>query len=406
MTTNHIKAILTSMRAMVVKMLPAYKFYLGSTTETVTTQICHGVMSVKDGQTQGSGALTLDDASFAGFVEGETYTVVVNGVSGEYVAKPIGGDVVGVTNVVEIENPPEDYWVAAFVQGTCVYNISVSYANATISISQAKTFTTKKYQTKKLDNSLLPDSVESGIEAAQTTAENAVVVSRQNNKIIVADDSTVVDLTTAENSGISIVMATSDTVTIRLHPYTHVGVICNDRICTVKDTANNTFGFIPPGVICNALKSRSIYSLASADYGSYKIVSLSGNKMPADTLSDSDPGSPVIISGEQYVCAGSGRYNFAGIAVRTHNGKALMQVNGKMNVRTYLDQNTTNNEVQAITESDVGKNVNLCAYTGISGGILIVAKPIEATEDARRATIISVDTNSVGSVTSAVIWLY
>lgn len=405
MTTNHIKAILTSLRAMVIKMLPAYKFYLGSTTETTTTQIGHGVMSVEDGETHGSGALTLDDSSFAGFVEGETYTVAVNGVSGEYVAKVLAGNVM-VTNVVEPENLPEDLWAAAFDRGTCMYNVAGSYANATISISQTKTVTTKKYQTKKLDKSLLPDEVESGIEAAQTTAENAMVVARQNNNIIVADDSTVVDLTTAENSGISIVMATSDTVTIKLDPHTDVGVICNNGICTVKDPSNNTFGFIPPGVICNASRGRSIYSLVNADYGSYKIVSLSGNKTPADTLSDSDPGSPVIISGEQYVCAGAGRNNFAGIAVRTHNGKALMQVNGKMNVRTYLDQNATNNEVQAITESDVGKNVNLCAYTGISGGILIVAKPIEATEDARRATIISVDTNSVGSVTSAVIWLY
>lgn len=173
MTTNHIKAILTSLRAMVIKMLPAYKFYLGSTTETTTTQICHGVMSVMDGQTQGQGALTLDDASFAGFVEGETYTVVVNGVSGEYVAKPVGV-VLGVTNAAEMENLPEDLWAAAFGQGMCMYIVSGSYANATISISQAKTITTVKYQTKKLDKSLLPDGVESGIEAANTKSATAL----------------------------------------------------------------------------------------------------------------------------------------------------------------------------------------------------------------------------------------
>ena len=173
MTTNHIKAILTSLRAMVIKMLPAYKFYLGSTTETVTTQICHGVMSVRDGQTQGQGALTLDDASFAGFVEGETYTVVVNGVSGEYVAKLFDGNVM-VTNVVDFENPPEDYWAAGFEEGMCIYSVAGSYANATISISQTKTVTTKKYQTKKLDKSLLPDGVESGIEAANTKAATAL----------------------------------------------------------------------------------------------------------------------------------------------------------------------------------------------------------------------------------------
>lgn len=173
MTTNHIKAILTSLRAMVVKMLPAYKFYLGSTTETTTRQICHGVMSVKEGQTSGNGALTLDDASFAGFVEGETYTVVVNGVSGEYVAKLLNGNVM-VTNIAELENPTEDYWAAAFVQGMCVYDAGGTYANATISISQTKTVTTKKYQTKKLDKSLLPDEVESGIEAANTKAATAL----------------------------------------------------------------------------------------------------------------------------------------------------------------------------------------------------------------------------------------
>ena len=174
MTTNHIKAILTSLRAMVIKMLPAYKFYLGSTTETVATQIAHGVMSVKDGQTQGQGALTLDDASFAGFVEGETYTVAVNGVSGEYVAKLFYGIVI-VTNTADFENPPEDGWSAFFDQyGTCVYSVSGSYANATISISQTKTVTTKKFRTKKLDKSLLPDGVESGIETANTKAATAL----------------------------------------------------------------------------------------------------------------------------------------------------------------------------------------------------------------------------------------
>lgn len=173
MTTNHIKAILTSLRAMVIKMLPAYKFYLGSKTETTTTQIVHGVMSVEDGQTQGKGALTIDDASFDGLVEGETYTVAVNGVSGEYVAKQFSGDVM-VTNIAEFENLPEDYWSAAFAQGPCMYIVGGSYANATISISQAKTITTVKYQTKKLDKSLLPDGVESGIEAATTKAATAL----------------------------------------------------------------------------------------------------------------------------------------------------------------------------------------------------------------------------------------
>ena len=173
MTTNHIKDILTSLREIVIKMLPAYKFYLGGTTETTTTQICHGVMSAEDGETYGEGALTLDDTSFSGLVEGETYTVAVNGVSGEYVAKLVYGNVM-VTNIADLENLPEDYWSAAVAQGSCMYIVAGSYANATISVSQTKTVTTKKYQTKKLDKSLLPDGVESGIEAANTKAATAL----------------------------------------------------------------------------------------------------------------------------------------------------------------------------------------------------------------------------------------
>ena len=179
MTTNHIKAILTSLRAMVIKMLPAYKFYLGSTTETTTTQIGHGVMSVEDGQTQGQGALTIDDASFAGFVEGETYTVAVNGVSGEYVAVQQYAGVV-ITNIQDFENLPENGWSIGFISPgsgepyILMYTVLGSYANATISVSQTKTVTTNKYQTKKLDKSLLPDNVESGIEAATTKAATAL----------------------------------------------------------------------------------------------------------------------------------------------------------------------------------------------------------------------------------------
>ena len=179
MTTNHIKAILTSLRAMVIKMLPAYKFYLGSTTETTTTQICHGVMSVEDGETFGNGVLTLDDASLTGFVEGETYTVAINGVSGEYVAVQQYAGVV-ITNIQDFENLPDNGWSIGFIsQGSgepyiLMYTVLGSYANATISVSQNKTVTTKKYQTKKLDKSLLPDGVESGIEAANTKAATAL----------------------------------------------------------------------------------------------------------------------------------------------------------------------------------------------------------------------------------------
>lgn len=224
MSTNHIKAILTSLRAMVIKMLPAYKFYLGSTTETTTTQIGHGVMSVADGQTRGEGALTLDDTSFAGFVEGETYTVAVNGVSVEYVAKLLYNVVAGVTNVVDFENPPEDYWAAAFEQGMCIYMVSGSYANATISISQTKTVTTAKYQTKKLDKSLLPDEVESGIETANTkaaTALSAAQAARDTANTAISRANTAQSTANTAKSTADTAKSTAETALARaVEPYT------------------------------------------------------------------------------------------------------------------------------------------------------------------------------------------
>ena len=231
MTTNHIKAILTSLRAMVIKMLPAYKFYLGSTTETTTTQICHGVMSAEDGETYGNGALTIDDASFAGFVEGETYTVAVNGVSGEYVAVQQYAGVV-ITNIQDFENLPENGWSIGFISPgsgepyILMYSALGSYANATISVSQAKTVTTKKYQTKKLDKSLLPDSVGSGIEAATTKAATALSAAQAAqdtaNEAISSANTAQTAANTAQSTA-NTAKSTADTALARaVEPYTGI----------------------------------------------------------------------------------------------------------------------------------------------------------------------------------------
>ncbi len=220
MITNHIKAILTSLRAMVIKMLPAYKFYLGSTTETTTTQICHGVMSVADGQTQGQGALTIDDMSFAGFVAGETYTAVINGVSGEYVAVQQQGVGVLITNLQDFENMPENGWAVSFLSPASgepyilMYTVFGSYANATISVSQTKTVTTKKYQTKKLDKSLLPDGVESGIEAATTksaTALSAAQAAQNTANEAISDANTAQTTANTAQSTANTAKSTADT---------------------------------------------------------------------------------------------------------------------------------------------------------------------------------------------------
>lgn len=82
MITNHIKAILTSLRAMVIKMLPAYKFYLG--TEISTSEETLLTATIVDGQA----TVSVSD-TFNGFSDGSPYNVTLDGETTQTEAKDI-----------------------------------------------------------------------------------------------------------------------------------------------------------------------------------------------------------------------------------------------------------------------------------------------------------------------------
>jgi hypothetical protein len=82
LTTNHIKAILTSLRAMVIKMLPAYKFYLG--TEISTSEETLLTATIVAGDT----TVSVSD-TFNGFSDGDTYNVTLDGETTQTAAKDI-----------------------------------------------------------------------------------------------------------------------------------------------------------------------------------------------------------------------------------------------------------------------------------------------------------------------------
>ena len=172
MSTNF-KSLLTSIRSMVLKLLPAYKLFAGRKTETTTVKICEGTL-------QDNGSLTLLDDSFAGFVEGETYDVVLNGQPLKVTAGPVGEGLIVISDLTDVTNG--NGYAVALANGSIVCLAMGTYIGATISVSQTKTATTERYEIKKLPVECLPNGVaktkdvraaKSAAAAAQSTANDA-----------------------------------------------------------------------------------------------------------------------------------------------------------------------------------------------------------------------------------------
>ena len=167
MSTNF-KSLLMSIRSMILKLLPAYKLFAGRKTETTTVKICEGTI-------QQEGYLTLLDDSFAGFVEGETYDVVLNGQSLKVTAFQItDSGIIGIADFTDIANR-NGYMVALF-NGSIVCRAAGTYIGATISVSQTKTAITERYEIKKLPVECLPEAFPYTLtDADKQTITNAVL---------------------------------------------------------------------------------------------------------------------------------------------------------------------------------------------------------------------------------------
>ena len=169
---------------------PCYRDYLGSETVTKTVQIGSGVF--EDIRGMAGAALSLTDASFTGFILGETYTVTIDGATADYVARNLSplseqvGPIIGTVTTVDMENSTYDGWVCFANRNpdgkvACMaQTLDMSFIGKTISISQTKTETVKRYNTKLLPEYLLPTFLRKNVVATktevrrvQTAADNA-----------------------------------------------------------------------------------------------------------------------------------------------------------------------------------------------------------------------------------------
>lgn len=191
MTQHNLTQILKVIRDLVMRNRPCYRDYLGSETTTKTVQIGAGVFEDDKGDVYAD--ILIEEPSFSGFILGETYTVTINGITADYVARnfsPISeetGPIIGTITTYNTEDRTFDGWICAGGRNpagevSCMaQTLDMSFVGKTISISQTRTETVKRYNTKLLPEYLLPTFLRQNVVAtktevkrAQTTADTAL----------------------------------------------------------------------------------------------------------------------------------------------------------------------------------------------------------------------------------------
>ena len=169
MNKANLKNILTAVRDMINRSRIAYKDYLGEETVTETKVLVEGTLSE-------NGDLTLKDPSFTGFVVGEGYEVTIDGAT-QTLTATLSLGIGAVTNATDPDNPVGDYFLVAIMSGDQkAFGVAGgTYIGKTISISQSKTTTTKKYDIKKVPQELIPDTIARSDDVAnvKTKADDA-----------------------------------------------------------------------------------------------------------------------------------------------------------------------------------------------------------------------------------------
>ena len=183
MTQHNLTQILKVIRDLVMRNRPCYRDYLGTETVTNTVQIGAGVFEDDKGYVYAD--ILIEEPSFSGFILGETYTVTIDGVTADYVARnlsPISdyiGPLIGTITTADMGTGIFDGWYAAAYQldDSTIYRantLDTSFIWKNISISQTKTETVKRYNTKLLPEYLLPTFLRKNVVASKTEVQSAV----------------------------------------------------------------------------------------------------------------------------------------------------------------------------------------------------------------------------------------
>ena len=268
MGKNTLTALLTDLRALVLKSRPAYRDFLGKVTETKTTKILENVVLAESQM-----VLSAADAAFSGFISGEAYRVVLNGEEESIIAKD-SDEGVTLSNVEDISNPPSDYWaiVRLAEQGAMLALTVGTFLGATISVYYDETVTEQRWSVKKLAYELLPDRLLSALSAAANTARKALTAANTAQSTADAAQSTANTAQSTADAAMSAMNggAISGDVTF------NANVIARSLIIPPSDEANVNTGIF----------------FKSEDFGTIGYVTIARNEArKATTFSIGNPGT-------------------------------------------------------------------------------------------------------------------
>ena len=199
MRQHNLTQILKVIRDLVMRNRPCYRDYLGSETVTKTVQIGSSVFV--DNKGIAGTEFLVTDSAFVGFVLGETYTVSIDGVTADYVARNFSpfsdefGPIIGTITTYNAEDNTFDGWFCAAGRlpdgrvACMTQTLDTSFVGKTISISHTKTETVTHYKTKLLPEYLLPAFLRKNVVATKTEVQNAQTAA--NTALTTADSAQV-----------------------------------------------------------------------------------------------------------------------------------------------------------------------------------------------------------------------
>lgn len=186
MTNSKFKLLLDNLRALILKSRPAYRDYIGTEDVIEKTVLISGKLSA-DGE-----SVNAKDA-FKGFDEGETYKVTIGEEAVDATAQYGTGSFSGCI-VIGSSNVTPSAEISGWM--ICVYNENLlgygtgEWAGKSVEVFTEKTVRVDRWDVKKLPEECLPDGVAkqrdvdasvdaltSAVQAAQTTADNAIAAS-------------------------------------------------------------------------------------------------------------------------------------------------------------------------------------------------------------------------------------